>query len=87
MFAAEFKDRRLDLLGVAIIGTATGLGGGVLRDVLLGALLSGEWDVAEAAADGTRDKASGVVAAYTQWHLERGLRSLQHVDRTVRGGA
>jgi len=54
---------------------------------LLGALLSGEWDVAEAAADGTRDKASGVVAAYTQWHLERGLRSLQHVDRTVRGGA
>ncbi|WP_423917438.1 trimeric intracellular cation channel family protein [Frigoribacterium sp. 2-23] len=36
MFAAEFKDRRLDLLGVAIIGTATGLGGGILRDVLLG---------------------------------------------------
>ncbi|GAB2972628.1 trimeric intracellular cation channel family protein [Frigoribacterium salinisoli] len=36
LFAAEFKDRRLDLLGVAIIGTATGLGGGVLRDLLLG---------------------------------------------------
>jgi len=36
MFASEFKDRRLDLLGVAIIGIATGLGGGVLRDVLLG---------------------------------------------------
>jgi uncharacterized membrane protein YeiH len=36
MFASEFKDRRLDLLGVAIIGIATGLGGGILRDVLLG---------------------------------------------------
>jgi len=36
MFASEFKDRRMDLLGVAIVGTATGLGGGVLRDLLLG---------------------------------------------------
>ncbi len=35
MFAAGFRDRRLDLLGVAIIGFATGLGGGLLRDLLL----------------------------------------------------
>lgn len=35
MFAGEFRDRRIDLLGVAIIGTAVGLGGGVLRDLLL----------------------------------------------------
>lgn len=35
LFAAQFKDRRLDLLGVAIIGIATGFGGGLLRDVLL----------------------------------------------------
>jgi uncharacterized membrane protein YeiH len=35
MFAAQFRDRRLDLLGVAIIGIATGFGGGILRDVLL----------------------------------------------------
>ncbi|WP_210506013.1 trimeric intracellular cation channel family protein [Naasia sp. SYSU D00057] len=35
MFAAGFRDRRLDLLGVAIIGFATGLGGGLLRDVVL----------------------------------------------------
>lgn len=35
MFAAQFKDRRLDLLGVAIIGIATGFGGGLLRDILL----------------------------------------------------
>ncbi len=35
IFAAGFRDRRLDLLGVAIIGFATGLGGGLLRDVVL----------------------------------------------------
>jgi uncharacterized membrane protein YeiH len=46
MFASEFKDRRLDLLGIAIIGTATGLGGGILRDVLLGEVpraMSSNW--------------------------------------------
>jgi uncharacterized membrane protein YeiH len=45
-FAAQFRDRRLDLLGVAIIGIATGLGGGLLRDVLLSKLpaaLSNDW--------------------------------------------
>jgi uncharacterized membrane protein YeiH len=36
LFAGQFRDRRLDLLGVAIIGIASGLGGGVLRDVMLG---------------------------------------------------
>lgn len=36
LFAAQFRDRRLDLLGVAIIGIATGFGGGLVRDVLLG---------------------------------------------------
>ncbi len=53
------------------------------RDViaLLSALLSGDWPAAEATDAGTRAKASGIVAAYTQWHLERGLRSLPHVSR------
>jgi uncharacterized membrane protein YeiH len=37
-FAAQFRDRRLDLLGVAIIGIATGIGGGLLRDILLSEL-------------------------------------------------
>ncbi|MFK3670664.1 DNA repair protein RecO [Leifsonia aquatica] len=46
---------------------------------LLGALLTGDWAAAEAADESTRSKANGVVSAYTQWHLERGLRSLQHV--------
>ncbi|HAM27251.1 MAG TPA: hypothetical protein DCP11_11310 [Microbacteriaceae bacterium] len=35
MFAAQFRDRRLDLLGVAIIGIASGFGGGLIRDLLL----------------------------------------------------
>lgn len=35
LFAAQFRDKRLDWLGVAIIGIATGFGGGLLRDLLL----------------------------------------------------
>jgi DNA repair protein RecO (recombination protein O) len=50
---------------------------------LLGALLAGDWAAAEASPAGTRAQASGVIAAYTQWHLERGLRSLHHLDRTA----
>lgn len=49
---------------------------------LLGALLSGEWPVADASAGRERREASGLVAAFLQWHLERGLRSLPLVDRT-----
>lgn len=48
---------------------------------LLGALLSGDWAVAEASSERARAQANGIVAAYTQFHLERGLRSLPHVDR------
>ncbi|WP_223690431.1 DNA repair protein RecO [Leifsonia poae] len=54
---------------------------------LLGALLTGDWAAAERTDDSTQSKASGVVAAYTQWHLERGLRSLQHVQHERRAGA
>ena len=50
---------------------------------LLGALLEGRWDAVEAAEERHRSQASGVVAAYTQFHLERSLRSLQHVDRSA----
>jgi uncharacterized membrane protein YeiH len=38
MFAAQFRDRRLDLLGIAIIGIVSGFGGGILRDLLLNEL-------------------------------------------------
>ncbi|GAA4057687.1 MULTISPECIES: DNA repair protein RecO [Agromyces] len=48
---------------------------------LLGALLAGDWAMADAAPERDRAQASGIVAAYTQWHLERGLRSLSHVSR------
>ncbi|MCS5714991.1 DNA repair protein RecO [Herbiconiux sp. CPCC 205716] len=48
---------------------------------LLAALLTGDWTTADAAESQVRSRASGIVAAYTQWHLERGLRSLEHVER------
>ena len=48
---------------------------------LLSALLTGDWPTADASDDRSRSRASGIVAAYTQFHLERSLRSLEHVDR------
>jgi DNA repair protein RecO (recombination protein O) len=73
------------------------LGGGVADDVappgsprlelptleLLAALLTGDWEGVEQANERQQSQASGVVAAYTQFHLERSLRSLQHVDRST----
>ena len=50
---------------------------------LLASLLSGDWADAELADDRHQAQASGIVAAYTQFHLERSLRSLQHVDRST----
>lgn len=51
---------------------------------VLEALLAGEWTVADGADEVARGRASGAVAAYAQWHLERGLRSLEHVERAAR---
>jgi DNA repair protein RecO (recombination protein O) len=48
---------------------------------LLVALADGEWTVADASAARERRAASGLVAAYLQWHLERALRSLPLVER------
>lgn len=48
---------------------------------LLAALLSGEWATADASDDRHRREASGLVAAFLQFHLERGLRSLRMVER------
>ena len=50
--------------------------------VLLGALLTGDWAVADASDPRARREASGLVAAYLSWQLERGLRSLPLVERT-----
>jgi len=49
---------------------------------LLSALLRGDWDTALLSDDRTRREAAGLVAAYSQFHLERTLRSLRLVDRT-----
>lgn len=49
---------------------------------LMGALLAGDWSVADASTERSRAQASGAIAAYVQFHLERGLRSLEHVDRS-----
>jgi DNA repair protein RecO (recombination protein O) len=48
----------------------------------LEALLSGDWQTAEASENPQRREGSGLVAALLQWHLERGLRSLPLVDRS-----
>ena len=48
---------------------------------VLGALLAGDWPVVHAAEPRHLKEASGLVAAYLAWHLERGLRSLQYVER------
>ncbi|WGW13373.1 DNA repair protein RecO [Saxibacter everestensis] len=49
--------------------------------LLLAALLSGNWASADSADARTQREASGLVSAYLQWHLERGLRSLRMVER------
>jgi len=48
---------------------------------LMGDLISGNWDRANTSDLRFRREASGLVAAYLQWHLERGLRSLPMVER------
>ena len=49
---------------------------------LLAALLAGDWGVADVSEPRHRREASGIVAAYLQWHLERGVRSLRLVERS-----
>jgi DNA repair protein RecO (recombination protein O) len=48
---------------------------------VLGALLAGDWPAVEAADPRHLKEASGVVAAYLAWHLERGLRSFAYLER------
>ena len=46
---------------------------------LLRALMGGDWATVDAATHRDLNSASGAVSAYAQFHLERGIRSLQHV--------
>jgi len=48
---------------------------------LMQQLLSGDWPSAMDSETRFRREASGLIAAYLQWHLERGLRSLPLVER------
>ena len=47
----------------------------------LAALLTGDWPATRGVDEHTQRIASGLVSAFANWHLERGLRSLVHVDR------
>ncbi|MEU0517388.1 DNA repair protein RecO [Streptosporangium sp. NPDC006007] len=48
---------------------------------LMASLLKGDWPTADASDHRHRVECSGLVAAYLQWHLEHGIRSLRHVER------
>ncbi|MFF3027785.1 MULTISPECIES: DNA repair protein RecO [unclassified Microbacterium] len=54
---------------------------------LLRSLMAGEWELIDAASPVETSAASGLIAAYAQWHLERGIRSLAHVIDAPREGA
>lgn len=44
-------------------------------------LLRGEWEQIALAEPGVKTTVSGVISGYLQWQLERGLKSLNHVER------
>ena len=48
---------------------------------LMAALRDGDWVLADVASQQVQREVSGLVAAYLQWQLERGLRSLRLVER------
>ena len=50
---------------------------------LMSDLVSGDWKAAEQSELKNRREASGLIAAYLQWHLERNLRSLPMVERVI----
>ncbi|OYN85302.1 DNA repair protein RecO [Parenemella sanctibonifatiensis] len=70
------------------------LGGGVCRScrppgaarpapetfALLQALLTGDWPATRTAGERELRQASGLTAAFAGWQLERGLRSMDHVE-------
>ncbi len=82
---AEGPHRAFSVPGGGAVGPACRSAGAVspARETLalLSALLTGDWDTADASEPRHRRESSGVVAAYLQWHLERGLRSWPHVER------
>lgn len=51
----------------------------------LGALGVGDWAATREIGAATIRQGSGVVTAFLSWQLERGLRSLRHLDRAAAG--
>lgn len=49
---------------------------------LLAALLTGDWETADACEPRHVREGSGLVSAYLHWHMERGLRSLRYVEKS-----
>ncbi|MCE4024593.1 DNA repair protein RecO [Microbacterium sp. Au-Mic1] len=49
---------------------------------VLRALIAGDWDRVDSAIVRDTAAASGLIAAYAQWHLERGIRSLSLLEGT-----
>ena len=81
---ALFGDGRIDSLALVNLVTWVEEQIGARIDPatigLLTALMAGEWEIVDAASAHSAGAASGLIAAYAQWHLERGIRSLQHVE-------
>ena len=47
----------------------------------LSALLCGDWAATASAPEPVQRAASGLIAAFASWHLDRGLRTLSYVER------
>lgn len=55
---------------------------GVPTQALLIALLTGDWEATREVAAGVQKEASGLVSAFTQWHMDHGLRTMHYLERT-----
>lgn len=53
-----------------------------LTVLYLQSLLTGSWDHTREVAGAQQREGSGLVQAFVQWHLERGLRSMPHLERS-----
>lgn len=51
---------------------------------LLRALIAGDWDTVASASEADAIAASTCVTAFTQWHVERSIRSLAHLETEPR---
>lgn len=70
--------------GGSVCRTCRPPGSGLLTGATLDylqALITGDWPATRDASEPTQRQASGLLAAFVAWHLDRGLRSLDYVVR------